>query len=198
MKWVKRILLILSILGVLAGTVWVLDWLGVFKVKRVLATLPVVSKFVTVEGTVYTKVNSSVYKGATKAISGLEEVLQRENDGLRAQKDRLQKQVAQLQKAEKDWTARRVALEQQIASLTASQAKQETPEEPTVTQEDKYKQLAKYYAEMKPKEAVAIMDLLSDEVVLGILTQLESDQTAKILAAMEPKRAAGLVDNLAQ
>lgn len=207
MKWVKRILLILSIVAVVAGAIWVMDWLGIFKVKRILASVPIVNKFVTVDQKVYSKVDSTVYKGASnKAVSGLEQVMQRENDGLKLQNDNLKKQVAQLQKAQQDWTTKRVALEQQIASQNAAaasaqasaQASGQTSTQKASPQEEKFIQLAKYYAEMKPKDAVNTMNLLSDNVVLGILTKLDSDQAAKILSAMEPKRAATLVDILAK
>lgn len=206
MKWVKRILLIVSILAVVAGAIWTMDWLGIFKVKRILASIPIINNFVTVDQKVYSKVYTKGDKSGSQPVSGLEQVLQRENEGLKQQNDNLKKQVAQAQKAQQDWTAKRVALEQQIASQKAGQAATQTSAQGTTqgttqqpsTPEDKFKQLAKYYAEMKPKDAVNTMNLLPDNIVLGILTKLDSDQTAKILAAMDPKKAATLVAQMAQ
>ncbi|TLM91508.1 MAG: hypothetical protein FDZ75_06085 [Actinobacteria bacterium] len=59
-----------------------------------------------------------------------------------------------------------------------------------------FPQLAKYYAEMKPAKAAEIMKLLSDEMNVGILQNMEDDQVAKILSAMDPAKAADLVEQM--
>ncbi|HEY3425768.1 MAG TPA: magnesium transporter MgtE, partial [Negativicutes bacterium] len=50
--------------------------------------------------------------------------------------------------------------------------------------------LARLYGEMKPDEAVPILNQLDDTTVLAILNKMEDDQVAKILAAFDANRSA--------
>ena len=52
--------------------------------------------------------------------------------------------------------------------------------------------LARLYGEMKPEEAVNILNKLDDETVLKILSKMEDSQVAKILTTFDPKRSANL------
>lgn len=52
--------------------------------------------------------------------------------------------------------------------------------------------LARLYGQMKPQEAVAIMDTLDDDMSIAILQKMDEAQTAKILATFEPEKSARL------
>lgn len=186
-KWTKRVLLVISILAVLAGTVYALDWLGVFKVQKLLTKIPGGTKLTGL-------VNKEPAAPKTGKTPDPDSRLQEENRQLKAQIANLQKQLAALKSEKESMVRKQSELEQKLLSQadTGGKAAGQNDTGP----ESSFKQLAKYYAEMKPKQAVAIMDKLDDETVIGILINLENDQTAKILATMDPKRAARLVNKL--
>lgn len=56
--------------------------------------------------------------------------------------------------------------------------------------------LARLYGEMKPDEAVPILNQLDDPTVISILNKMEDDQVAKILSQMDAKRAARLTQDM--
>ena len=56
--------------------------------------------------------------------------------------------------------------------------------------------LARLYGEMKPDEAVPILNQLDDPTVISILSKMEDDQVAKILSQMDAKRAARLTQDM--
>lgn len=51
---------------------------------------------------------------------------------------------------------------------------------------------ARYYSNMKPEEAVPILNRLDDDTVVAILSKMEDDQAAKILATFDAGRSARL------
>ncbi len=55
---------------------------------------------------------------------------------------------------------------------------------------------ARLYGNMKPEEAIPILNQLDDVTVLAIFSKMEEDQVAKLLAAMEAKRAAALTQSM--
>lgn len=58
--------------------------------------------------------------------------------------------------------------------------------------------LARLYGEMKPDEAVPILNQLDDKTVLAILGKMEDSQVAKIMALFDAKKAARLTQNMLQ
>lgn len=52
--------------------------------------------------------------------------------------------------------------------------------------------LARLYGEMKPDEAVVILNQLDDNLVLAILSKMEDEQVSKIMPLFDPRRAANL------
>jgi flagellar motility protein MotE (MotC chaperone) len=200
-KWIKRLSLLIAILAVLAGAVYALDWLGIYKFKTLLVKIPggdKITAFIS-KGTAEVKSpkQNGVQPNSSKPVDGssVDNKLQLENQQLKTQIKDFQKQLETLKVENKAQLQRQQELEQKILNQAETVAKE--GDQATTGPETAFKQLAKYYAEMKPKEAVAIMDMLDDDTVIGILINLESDQTAKILATMEPKRAARLVNKLA-
>lgn len=201
MKLIKRILLLISVLAVLAGLVYTLDWLGVIDAGKTIAKLtgdnPAKiadkSKQAAVKPTAKSTAKSTA-KRVTKEASQNStdsrlETLQKENTQLKATAGNLQKQISAL-------TAEKEALSQKQLSMEQEILNKDTAADSTSTKTDSFKQIAKYYAEMKPQDAVAILKNLDDDTVIGILVNLDSDQTAKILTAMDAKKAAQLINKL--
>jgi flagellar protein FlbB len=56
--------------------------------------------------------------------------------------------------------------------------------------------LARLYGGMKPAEAVAVLNLLDDDTVIGILNKMDEDQVSKILALFSPERTARLSQSM--
>lgn len=66
------------------------------------------------------------------------------------------------------------------------------------TNEEEYRRLAKIYSEMKPEEAVRIMDNLPDQEVVEILSFMKEREVADILSLMEPEQAADLLQKMVE
>lgn len=56
--------------------------------------------------------------------------------------------------------------------------------------------LARFYGNMKPDEAAAIMRQLDDSTIIAILNKMEEDQAAQVLAKFDAQRAANLTDQM--
>lgn len=56
--------------------------------------------------------------------------------------------------------------------------------------------LARLYGQMKPAEAVAILDQLNDDMVIAILGKMDETQVAKILLAFETNRSARITQTM--
>ncbi|SHI67481.1 MgtE intracellular N domain-containing protein [Propionispora hippei DSM 15287] len=56
--------------------------------------------------------------------------------------------------------------------------------------------LARFYGNMKPDEAAAIMKQLDDSTIIAILNKMEEDQAAQVLAKFDAQRAANLTDQM--
>lgn len=56
--------------------------------------------------------------------------------------------------------------------------------------------MARLYGEMKPEEAVGILNKMDDATVIAILSKMEDDQVAKIMALMDSSRAARLTQSM--
>jgi flagellar motility protein MotE (MotC chaperone) len=64
-------------------------------------------------------------------------------------------------------------------------------------QQQVYKNLANYYANMQPASAVAILGNQDQQTVSEILYEMDKDQGSQILAAMDPAQAAKLLQLIA-
>lgn len=196
---VKRVLsivlMVILSLGLLAGTLWVLDFLAVFNVYKTAQQIPVAGKLLP------PRAKDNLSKPLVEKSPLEEEIdkLKKENQTLQNQINTLQKDTGELQKKleianqeKKIITDTKNALQATFDNLQ-SQIK-EQQKTPTIN----YDSLGNYYGEMKPDAAVKIMDNLTDDVVIGILRKLENDQVAKILSAMDSDRAAKLTDKMKQ
>ncbi len=202
-------LVVILFLGIAGGILWLLDFLAVINLSKTLGKIPVVSKFVyqsdnqaerikkplIIEKTAAEKENEKLKQENNELVTANQKLiaenkkLASEIEQVKREKSSLTKQMEVLKKEKQNLIAERDALNMTLDSMQESQTTDET-------QELGYQKLGKIYAEMKPKDAVKIMENLSDEVVIGILLQLEDDQVAKILSEMNPEKAAVLVDSM--
>jgi len=63
-------------------------------------------------------------------------------------------------------------------------------------QNKRISKLARLYGDMKPAEAVDVLNLLDDDTVISILNKMDEDQVAKILAKFDPQRTARLTQSM--
>ena len=132
-----------------------------------------------------------------------EQLTQQEKD-LKAQEAKLNEQAeakaAQLQ----NQTNQNLQANNNLKNV-ASEAdeKNKTAEELKRIAEERQKELnkragklANYYASMKPKDAVEIMQYLDNNEIIVILSRMEDDVAAQILAEFEPERASVISQNI--
>ncbi len=80
---------------------------------------------------------------------------------------------------------------QKKKQLLEVQKKQGIPEE-------KIKELAKYYEEIKPRSAAEILSVMDKDLAVAILKQLPDDLVASIISKMDPQKAAEITKLLAE
>jgi len=175
----RKVIKIIIPLVLIAGIVYALDWFAVIDVNGMARKIPVVGKLI--------PESKSAVKPASKTASQAQEnPLEKENKQLKEQVGKLNNEVKKLNENNNSLKNKQEEYKNIIKNL--EDAKKEN-----AANAAGYKELAAYYADMKPAAAVQIMDNLDDDTVIGILLNLEDEQAGKILAAMDPKRAAQIV-----
>lgn len=179
-KLVKIIVPILLLGFIIYG----LDWFAVINVNKMLSKVPIIKNVISHDKSTGQNVSSKVSTSVTE-----KSPTEKENLNLKKQVIDLKKQVDELKKSNDSLKASK------DEAVTNLQNIENTQKDKT-SKASGYKQLANYYANMKPAEAVKIMNNLDDETIIGILINLENEQAGKILAAMDPKRAAIIVSKM--
>lgn len=107
-------------------------------------------------------------------------------------------------KENEELRARIAELEQELSERTHSEGEAEGDTEPNTglaagfeEQKEVHKELADYYANMKPDAAVAILNNHTSQLVAGILHEMEKDQAGEILSRLDPEQAAELIELIA-
>jgi len=192
-KWIIRTSLILVPLLVISGTVFLLNWLGVVKVSKIAAKIPVVNKWVYEDKTSIKKAAKPKPNPLLEENKKLQGKLASLDGELGELKNKINETTSKSQKEKEALELKKKQLEEEIQNLKDTAQAQEEDKETKAIREASYEKLAQYYANMKPKNAVAFMEKLDDQVIIGVLDKLEDEQAAKILSAMEPDRAAKIV-----
>jgi len=90
-------------------------------------------------------------------------------------------------------------LHQRANELTATQQRLEATSRGLADREEQgWRQMAKLYEGMKPREAAAILDELDMPVLLGLMQRMNERKAAPLLAAMKPEKARVLTIELAR
>lgn len=107
-------------------------------------------------------------------------------------------------KENEELRARITELEQELSERTHSEDEAEGGTEPNTglvagskEQKEVYKELAEYYANMKPDAAVAILNNHTSQLAAGILHEMEKDQAGEILSRLDTEQAAELIELIA-
>jgi len=161
------VIVIVAIVGILLGA----QLTGLIDIKPVFADLPFVGK----------------YFGESEKEQLYIAPLEDENSLLKERIALLEQEISQKEILTVEETE---ATNVKIAELE-SEVKRLTEELENLKDLDsKATELANYYGNMKPDEAVRIFENLDDETVIMILRKMQTDTVGKVLAAMEPIRAA--------
>ncbi|MHB8170476.1 MAG: MotE family protein [Thermincolia bacterium] len=190
-KWMIRISLLVVPILVLGGTVYLLNWLGVIEVNRYAAKVPLVNKWV-YEDKVDAKKEVVKLDPLVAENKKLQEKIKQMETKVKETETKIADATTKNKKDKELLERQKQELEQNLKVLeddvkAAQEAKAETE-----IKAAGYDKLALYYAQMKPKNAAAIMDKLDNQTVIGVLDRMESEQAAKILSLMDPERAAKL------
>ncbi len=168
--WVFIILLCLILLAV-AG-IFITSKLGLVNYQKMLSTIPLVDDIMT--------------QPSAGSMAAEDAALKQENESLKMQVQTLQEEVAQSQ----------VSSTGAVTSTSSPNPGTGNPVDDQAQQEV-YKNLADYYANMQPESAVAILDNQDPQVAAAILHEMDQDQAGQILAAMDPAQAAKLLKLIA-
>jgi hypothetical protein len=85
--------------------------------------------------------------------------------------------------------------------MTAEPQSVATGQDGTVSEDDqdeKMRQLARVYEQMKASSVAAILQTMSDAEAIGILSNMKPRSAAKVLASLDPERAASISMRLTQ
>jgi flagellar motility protein MotE (MotC chaperone) len=203
MQGLKKILIIFLIIvlviGLLGGILWVLDFFAVIKVYDYVYentyTLPVVGKRLPLrEKDKLIMSMKKVKSPQEQETDKFKDDIKKLNEEIVKAKNKQAETAKQLEVLNKE---KQVLLEEKDSLKSALDTLQASNQQQTAAKLS-YEKLALYFAEMKPTDAVKIMNNLTDEVNIGILQKLENEQVAKILSTMDPVKAAVITEKMRQ
>jgi flagellar motility protein MotE (MotC chaperone) len=166
------ILLLLLIIGGIAGA----SALGLLNIKGMLSKVPLLKD---------TVLSSSTGKSTNQPSY---EDLKKENDNLKKQVAELKKEATVNLSDQLNGSGATNSTSTNTAAVSAAAAAA------TAQQKKTYRNLADYYAGMKPETAVAILKNQDPVEVAGILHEMDKDTAGAILSAMDPLQAAKMID----
>ncbi len=167
-------LVLLCIIILAAAGIATAQFTGLVHVNSLLSRLPLIST---------SQSQPAQASGGRPADAASYNSLLLANSKLKQQLAALQAQVAQANGGQPGSAA------QNAGGITTQSIATEQPET--------YKDLAGYYADMKPAAAVAILGNLDPNMVAGILYEMNKDQAGQILAGMDPAQAAKVIKLIA-
>lgn len=170
-------LVIICLAIIIFGLVLATNAAGYINVRASLTKIPMVGKLFGPKGIVSEEL-------ATKTNS-LEQDMANLQAKVKQQDDLLKGLLEEKQTLEQEKQAALKQIKDLQAQLQAEQ-----------TRRLGFKDMARYYGQMKPATAAAIMDKQDEQTVIGILQEMSPEQVARVLGAMKPERAAVLVNQM--
>ncbi|MGI5880141.1 MAG: MotE family protein [Syntrophomonadaceae bacterium] len=175
MKSAGKILLALFlILIIVAGTGYLLIYIDMIETPAVVKKIPLLNNMLPEEETM-----EAVSNNTTPEPQKAQDLEDKINE--------LETQLKQTEQKLKSAEKKEAAASEQLVNLNEQLLNSQTRQS---SQQEAYRDLAKYYAEMKAKDAAQILSRLKDEDIIGILGELEPDQGAEILQNFDTNRAA--------
>ncbi|MEW6619395.1 MAG: hypothetical protein AB1422_08695 [bacterium] len=168
-------LLLCILIGLLAGSVYLFDVLGIFDKEKILAKVPGIGMFFTPPKITYEDVQKEELRKLKESID-LKLLELEEKEEKLAQKDKkLKSRAEELLLAEEELHRKKQAMEE----------KQRMYDD----QEAKWEKLVTYYEGMKPDAAAKILAEMDDQIVVEIFKRMKKSQVAIVMMKMDPKRA---------
>lgn len=172
----KMLLALFLILIIVAGTGYLLIYVDIIETPAVVKKIPLLNRILPQEEATEVVANNVAHE--PKKAQDLEDKIKE-----------LENQLKQTEKKFKSAEKKEAEASEQIVMLNEQLLNSQTRQS---SQQEAYRDLAKYYAEMKAKDAAQILSRLKDEDVIGILGELEPDQGAEILQNFDADRAAAI------
>ncbi|HOQ08700.1 MAG TPA: hypothetical protein PLG09_01095 [Syntrophomonadaceae bacterium] len=178
MKPFKIGLITLMIVAIASGAIYMLMVTDVIPAPGFIKSLPVIGKPLQGERL------SSEDKLRQEYSKLQEDVKQRDNEinKLQARLNEAEQELKRAEALNKELQKENESLAVQIEELQSNRRNQESV----------YKDMAKYFAEMKPQEAADLLSRQKDEDIIGVLEQMETSQAADILQRMDREKAAAI------
>ncbi|MFH1564020.1 MAG: hypothetical protein ABIF11_11495 [Nitrospirota bacterium] len=172
-------ILLCVLIGLLIGSVYLLDILQIFDKERViypkLAKIPGIGSMFAPPKITYEDVKIEELRKLKQSVELKLAALEDTDKKLTAKDKKIEKRDKELLLLEEELERKKQALE-----------KRETIFE---DQEAKWQKLVQYYENMKPDAAAAILSQMDDQIVIEIFNRMKKSQVAITLMKMDPKRA---------
>jgi len=168
-------LLLCILIGLLIGSVYLLDVLGIYDKENVLPKIPGIGKIFAPHKITYEEIKK-------EELRKLKEVIDSELAELEFKKEKLALKEKKLKKRDKELSL----LEEEFQRKKQALEKRESIYE---DREAKWQKLVDYYNDMKPDAAAAILSQMDDQIVIEIFQRMKKSQVAIIMMKMDPKRA---------
>jgi len=168
-------ILLCILIGLLIGSVYLLDVLGIFDKEKVLAKIPGIRRFFVPPKITYEEIKK-------EELRKLKEVIELKLNELEEKKKKLAIKEKKLKKRDKELSLLEEELQRKKQALEKREAIYEN-------QEAKWQKLVAYYNDMKPDAAAAILSEMDDQIVIEILRRMKKSQVAIVMMKMDPKRA---------
>ncbi len=168
-------ILLCVLLGLLIGSVYLFDVLGIFDKEKMAAKIPGIGRFFAPPKITYEEVKIEELRKLKQTIEVKLAELEDKNKKLNIKEKKIENRDKELLLLEEELERKKQVLE-----------KRETIFE---DQEEKWQKLTQYYEGMKPDAAAAILSQMDDQIVIEIFNRMKKTQVAIIFMKMDPKRA---------
>lgn len=180
MKGLKGALLALIILAIMSGAVYMLMVMDVIPSPAFVENIPVLGERLASD---QVKLSPEEQLKRDKAQMS-EELVQRETEfkKLEATLAETRKLLNNAEKSNKELQTEIKSLTEQLEQLKTRQSSQQSA----------YQDMARYFTEMKAKDAADLLSRQKDQDIIGILQQMQASQAAEILQNMDREKAAAI------
>lgn len=171
-------ILLCILIGLLIGSVYLLDALGIMRKGKIFSNLskvPGVGALFAPPKITYEDVKKEELRKLQESIDLKLNELEQKEEKLAIREENAKKREEELALVEEELQRKKEALE-----------KRETIYE---DQEAKWQKLVTYYEDMKPDAAAAILSEMDDQIVVEILRRMKKSQVSITMMKMNPKRA---------
>ncbi|MEW6096993.1 MAG: hypothetical protein AB1567_10815 [bacterium] len=168
-------ILLCILIGLLIGSVYLFDILGILDKERVLVKIPGIGRLFAPPKITYEEVKKEELRKLKEVIDSNLAELEHKKQELIAKEKKLKERDIQLSLLEEEFQRKKQAFEKKEAIYEDEEAK--------------WQKLVDYYEGMKPDAAASILSQMDDQIVIEIFQRMKKSQVAIIMMKMDPKRA---------